>query len=102
MIGDVSAAVFYGVVGVGSSLATETIHQWVLPYLPQSDYSVKVENALLSPAINAAVNVAFLKLAYPQVLNTLGYTQPIILGVGSQIVGDYAFANFIAGMSWMQ
>ena len=36
LLGDVSAPVFYGVVGVASSLATETIHQWVLPYLPQS------------------------------------------------------------------
>ncbi len=102
IIGEVPAALYWGMLGTGSSLVTETLHTWVLPYLPQSDYSVKMENALLSPAINAAVNVLALKVFYPDILEFTGYTQPIAIAVGSQIAGDYAFTNFIAGMSWMQ
>lgn len=102
LIGDVSAPVFYGVLGTASSLATETLHQWVLPYLPQSSYAVQVENALLSPAINAALNVGVLYLMYPGILNVNGYTNPVVLGAGSQIVGAYGYNNFIAGSTMMQ
>lgn len=102
LLGDVPAAVFYGVVGVGSSFATETIHQWVLPYLPQSAYATQVESAALSPAINAALNIGILKMWYPGVVDTLGYMNPVMLGVASQVAGAYAFDNFITGMSWMQ
>jgi hypothetical protein len=95
LLGDVSAPVFYGVLGTASSLATETIHQWVLPYLPQSDSAVKAENALLSPIIHAALNVGVLKLAYPGILNEMGYKDPIALGIGAEFAGEYAFESFV-------
>ena len=98
----VSSTVFYGVVGVGSSLATETVRNFVLPYLPQSAYATQVEAAVLAPAINAALNLGFLQLVYPSIIAAGGYMQPLILGVGSQVAGSYAFDNFVSGMSWMQ
>jgi hypothetical protein len=60
----ISGPVFYGLLGTASSLATETVHTWVLPYLPQSASAVKAEAALLSPAIHAALNVGVLTLGY--------------------------------------
>jgi len=98
LLGSVSKSVFYGVLGAGSSLATETIHQWVLPYLPQSDTAVRAENALLSPVIHAGVNLAVLKLVYPGILNEIGMQEPILIGVGAELVGAYGFDNFVAPM----
>lgn len=97
IIGAVSKPVFYGILGVGSSLVTETLHQWVLPYLPQSDTAVKAENALLSPAIHGIVNVATLKLLYPEMINVIGYQEPLLIGVGAEIVGGYSFDNLLMG-----
>jgi hypothetical protein len=96
LLGAVSKPVFYGVLGATSSLATESVHQWVLPYLPQSDAAVKAENALLSPAIHAALNVGFIYLFDAELLRDIGMQEPIMLGIGSEIVGGYAFESFVA------
>jgi hypothetical protein len=78
------------------------VHHWVLPYLPQSASAVKVEAALLAPAIHAVLNVAVLKLAYPALLKEVGMGEPMLIGVGAEIVGDYGFTHFIKTMSWMK
>ena len=98
LLGDVNSVIFFGLLGAGSSVATETLHQWVLPYLPQSSEMVKIENALLSPALHAAVNVGVLYFIYPAMLKTYGYTNPILLGIGSEIAGSYAYDNFVRAM----
>ena len=99
-----SAPVFYGVLGLGSSLAAETLHQWVLPYLPQSEMAVKMESAALSPVLVAATNVIAIKILTPAMLThpDVGYTAPIIIGAGAEFVGSYAFENFIKTMDWMR
>jgi hypothetical protein len=102
LLGEVSKPVFYGVLGFGSSLVSETLHQWVLPYLPQSEEAVNAENALLSPALHAATNVLALKLLYPTILSYSGIQEPIVIGAGAEIVGDYAFSHWIATMDWMK
>ena len=102
LLGEVPKEVFYGVVGFGSSLATETLHQWVLPYLPQSAAAVKAENALLSPVLHAGVNFAVLRVLYPGILKEIGWQEPVMLGIGSELVGGYSFDNFIRGMDWMR
>jgi hypothetical protein len=102
LLGDVSKPIFYGVLGVGSSLVSETAHHWILPYLPQSASAVKAENALLSPAIHGLVNIGVLKLLYPGMLNTMGYQEPLMIGVGAEIVGGYSFDNFVRTMDWMR
>jgi len=101
LLGDVPAAVFYGLLGTGSSLASETLHQWVLPYLPQSAEMVKMENAVLSPALHGGLNVAVLYFAYPGILKEFGYLNPLLLGAGAEVLGSYSFDNFVAVMSWM-
>ena len=95
LFGEIPAPVFYGLLGIGSSLATESLRQWVLPMLPQSDAAVQAENALLSPVLHAGVNIAVLKLAYPAILNDIGYQQPVLIGAGAEIVGTYAFDAFL-------
>lgn len=102
LLGIVSKPVFYGVLGFGSSLASETVHQWVLPYLPQSEEAVRAENALLSPAIHAGINLAVLKFGYPGLFGEQGWQEPVMLGIGSELVGDYAFSNFVLGMDFMK
>jgi hypothetical protein len=101
LLGDVSKPVFYGVLGVGSSMGTEILHNWVLPYLPQSDSAVKAENALLSPAIHGLVNLGVLKVLYPGMLAEIGIQEPLLIGVGAEIAGGYAFDNFIKTMGFM-
>ena len=96
VFGNLSKSVFYGGLGVASSLATETLHQWILPMLPQSDSAVKAENALLSPAIHAGLNFLALKLLYPDVLDGAGFQEPLIIGAGAEVVGTYGFDAFIA------
>lgn len=98
-----SGPVFYGVLGVGSSLVAETAHQWVLPYLPQSENAVKVESAALSPLLHAATNIVAIKVLCPAMLDSpvVGYQNPIIIGAGAEFVGAYAFDNFIKTMDWM-
>jgi hypothetical protein len=95
LLGDISKPTFYGVLGAASSLATESIHQWLLPMLPQSEAAITAENALLAPAIHAAVNVGFLQLAAPRILEENGYTESIIIGAGAEVVGSYSFDAFV-------
>jgi hypothetical protein len=83
-------------------MASEVIHHWVLPYLPQSAAAVKAENALLSPLIHGAVNVGVLSAAYPNIIGAIGYQEPLMIGVGAEIVGGYSFDNFIKTMDWMK
>lgn len=98
-----SGPVFYGLLGVGSSLVAETAHQWVLPYLPQSESAVKMESAALSPLLHAATNIVAIKVLCPVMLShpAVGYQNPIIIGAGAEFVGAYAFDNFIKTMDWM-
>lgn len=98
ILGEVNSMVFYGLLGLGSSLATETLHQWVLPLLPQSGQAVQIENAILSPVIHAAVNVGVLSLGWPSVIKEFGYSNPIMLGVGAELAGSYAYLNFVKVM----
>lgn len=98
ILGDVSKPVFYGIVCAGSSFGAEILHNWVLPYLPQSDKAVQIENAVLAPAISAAVNVAVLMVAYPALIKDVGIQEPIVLGIGSEVAGSYAYENFIRTM----
>ncbi len=99
-----SGPVFYGVLGVGSSLVAETAHQFVLPYLPQSDTAVKVESAALGPLLHAATNIVAMKILCPAMLasDVVGYQKPIIIGAGAEFVGAYAFDNFVKTMDWMR
>jgi hypothetical protein len=96
IVGSISKPVFFGALGVASSLATETVHQWVLPYLPQSEFAVKAENALIAPAIHAALNVGALQLAYPNILKVFGMMEPALIGAGAEIAGGYSFNAFVA------
>src|SRR6185312_15948170 len=66
---------FYGALGFGSSFVSETLHQWILPMLPQSQQAVTAENALLSPAIHAAVNLTALSIVYPSVIKEEGWME---------------------------
>jgi hypothetical protein len=96
ILGSVSKSVFYGLLGAGSSLATESIHQWVLPYLPQSEAAVRAETALIAPAIHAALNVGVLSVAYPSIVNESGMLEPVLIGAGAEVVGAYSFDAFVA------
>jgi hypothetical protein len=95
LLGAAPKAVFYGLLGAGSSFATETVHQWVLPYLPQSDSAVRAENALLAPAIHAGINVAALQVFYSSMLKDIGFMEPILIGAGAEVVGAYGFDAFL-------
>ena len=101
-----SAPIFYGVLGAGSSLASGTLREWVLPYLPQSEMAVKMESAALSPILSAATNVLAIKLLAPGMLShpSIGYQSPIIIGAGAEFlaIGSYAFDNFVKPMDWMR
>ena len=101
-IGKIPGAMFFGALGAGSSLVTESVHQWVLPYLPQSPEAVKVEDAILSPAIHAAVNVGAIYFLYPEMLKNIGIQKPVLLGAGAEVAGSYGFDNFIKPMDWMR
>src|SRR6185312_13179668 len=93
---------FYGALGFGSSFVSETLHQWILPMLPQSQQAVTAENALLSPAIHAAVNLTALSIVYPSVIKEEGWMEPVAIGFGAEFIGDYSFNNFLKDMPWMQ
>jgi hypothetical protein len=102
LLGNVSKPVFYGVLGFGSSLVSETLHQWVLPYLPQSEEAVNAENAVLSPALHALTNVVALKVIYPGILEDHGLQEPILIGAGAEVLGDYGFKYWVQPMDWMK
>jgi hypothetical protein len=55
------------------------------------------ENALLSPAIHAAVNVGVLMLAYPGIIRELGYREPVLIGAGAEVVGGYLYDGLLKG-----
>jgi hypothetical protein len=95
LLGVVSKPVFYGVVGAASSFGSEILHNFALPYLPQSSQAVTIENALLAPAIHAALNVAVVSVVFPAMASDVGLQEPILIGIGSEIVGGYSFDNFI-------
>lgn len=96
LLGEVSKSTFYGLLGVGSSMGAEVLHNWVLPYLPQSDMAVQAENALLAPALSGAINIAAIQLIGSSGLaEASGYMEPFLLGAGSQIAGDYSFKYWI-------
>jgi len=93
---------FYGALGFGSSLVTESLHQWILPMLPQSQQAITAENALLSPAIHAGVNLTALSVFYPQAIALDGWMLPVGVGIGAEVIGDYSFNSFIKDMPWMR
>src|SRR6185437_15702659 len=80
---------FYGLLGFGSSLVSESLHQWILPMLPQSQQAVTAENALLSPVLHAGVNLAALSIVYPTAIKVDGWMVHVGIGIGAEVVGDY-------------
>lgn len=96
LLGTVPKPVFYGLLGAASSAGTEVLHQWVLPYLPQSESAVKAENAILSPVIHAGVNLAVMYVAAPAIIKADGWMEPVAIGFGAEIAGGYAWDNVLS------
>ena len=56
---------------------------------------IKFENALISPALHAGINLVALRVLVPGMVTTLDWKTPAIIGAGAEVVGGYAFDNFL-------
>jgi len=83
--------IFLGLVGTGSSIAGESLKQWVLPMLPGNGSYSMLESTFLQPALVGAVEGSALLF-----LTKTRFTEGFLLGAGSEIAGSYLYNGVVA------
>ena len=88
---------YYGILGVGGSFASELAHNWLLPYIPGNSKFSQTESMILAPAVNAGIFVLGTKYFIDRQIFQPGVDliKPALLGGGSEIVGQYVFESVI-------
>lgn len=94
----VSLHTYLAMVGGGASVLSETLSNWVYPYLPQSEAFATYEAALTRPALNGLMNIGFTRVLYPSVYTSVGPTNLFAVGGLSELGGDYVYTNFVKPM----
>lgn len=96
---DISNNFMFGLLGAGSVLVSETIGNWILPYISHKSAQVeKSEEFLLSPAISAAIFQGFVMLNIPQLYDLVSF-KPSMIGAGADILSKYCYdivSNYMA------
>ncbi len=85
-----------GWIGIGGSLVattllSESIGNYVLPYLPANMQFAQTEKLIFEPIINAACLYALFSLAVTPGSSTLNYMFLLKVGVLSAVRGQYAY-----------
>jgi hypothetical protein len=88
-----------GWIGVGGSLVattllTESLGNYVLPYIPTNYRYASTEKMIVEPAINAACLYALFSFGVTAESSAPNYMFPLILGSLSTIGGEYAYNTF--------
>jgi hypothetical protein len=91
---DVSSPVFFGLLGFMSSEISEVLKNYLLPMLPQSFAASQSEAALISPLLHGGINMLAVHVVNPQLAADIGM-EPLVLGVGAELVGAYSYDNFV-------
>lgn len=94
-VGTVSFATYMGLLGSVSSFGTQTVSNWILPYIPGNSSYANVEQALLEPGVNGALNVLVTYMLYPGLYNDIGALKLFGTGLGAELGGDYIYKNFV-------
>ena len=82
---------FYAITTIGSSLAGQSLKQWILPMLPNNGNYVQLESAFLLPALTGVVD-GFVW----QLFTNYGFAkEAFIVGFGSEILGSYIYDQII-------
>lgn len=82
--------IFLGLVGSASSIAGETLKNYVLPMLPNNAKFASLEGVLLQPALCGLVEGSAL-----QFLTKTRFKEGFILGAGSEIAGSYLYSGVV-------
>jgi len=96
---EVNKPLFYGLIGIGSELVSETLHQAVLKQIPHNQKWEHTEALVVSGLISGAV---YGGATYQFGENTYG-SEPCVgkaavLGVGSNVATNYGYDNFVHPM----
>lgn len=93
---NVSVHTYMGLLGGLSSLGTQTVSNWILPYLPMNSSYASYESALLEPAVNGGLNVAATYILFPSLYKEQGALKLAGTGLIGELGGDYIYQHFIA------
>jgi hypothetical protein len=91
----VSLHTYLGILGGLSSLGTQTVSNWILPYVPMNGKYASYEASLMEPAVNGALDVALTYFEYPAIYKEVGAIKLFGIGVTGQFGGDYVENNFL-------
>jgi len=91
---------YSGITSFGTTLITESVHNWVFEQIDgESAYSEMLE-MLLKPTLNVVVGVGFIYLFNPELIRVNGYMPLIVLFGAGYMVGDYMNNSLIE--PWLQ
>lgn len=88
---------YYGILGVGGSFASELAHNWLLPNIPGNSKFSQTESMLLAPAVNAGIFALGTKFVVSGSVfePNVDLIKPALLGGGSEILSQYVFESVI-------
>lgn len=99
---DVNNHMFYGALSTGGSFVSETVHEWVLPYIPKNKKLAQTESMLLAPVVNGLVLVGgkyYVGKNQPSIfdtqINAEDNKKMFLLGAASEVGAQYAFEAFL-------
>lgn len=82
--------------GVAASALSDSLHQWVLPYVSADERMKHMESAIVTPAAGAAAFTGVMWVSQPDVLKEDGQLSKLMItGAASELVAQYIYENFV-------
>ena len=83
---------------VGGSLLADVAHDYIFPQIHVEDKVSEPVSAVLAGGINTAGVAGIYYLSNPEIVNALGLPFLAMVGVGSEVIGTYAYEKFLGPM----
>lgn len=80
---------------MGSSIASDIIHDQVLPHIPKNKKFMQAESAILSPAVAATVYLAILYFFQPDLISRIGVPKLAGEAIGAEMLAYYVVQNLL-------
>jgi hypothetical protein len=87
-----------GLALVAGSFLADVAHDYIFPQIHVEDKVSEPVSAVLAGGVNTVGVASVFYLSSPSIVNTLGLPMIAMLGIGSEVIGTYAYEKFIGPM----
>jgi len=95
VLGTLDAASQLAAASAVCSVATEAVHNWVLPQVASGDQIYSSASMLLNPLLQSSMLYMYANTTSPNKSKAIGSFNLLALGAGSEIVSSYVNDGFV-------